>query len=192
MSSRLRREQILDAAFTLAAAQGFPAVTLERVAREAGVPRSAIADQFGDLPGLVAALVDREAGNALSRLMQGIAGLPADADLVAAEVWVVQAMVNAAAAAPAAWRILLNPGVGDPPELHHRTAAGRALAREHVRKILISRLPDTFPDPALSAHLHQLAGEELVRLHLHDPEHYPLDRVLRQVELLAGSLLTGS
>jgi len=57
----------------------------------------------------------------MSLLLQGIAEIPSDADLVQAEVGVVQAMIRAATAAPASWRILLNPAVGDPPELHHRT-----------------------------------------------------------------------
>jgi AcrR family transcriptional regulator len=189
MTSMIRREQILDAAFGIASTQGFSLVTMDRVAREAGVTRAAIVDQFGDLAGLIAALVDREAHSAMSVLLQGIAELPSDADLVQAEVGIVLAMIKAAAAAPASWRILLNPAVGDPPELHHRTAAGRALAREHVRKILIERLPSDFGgDPHLSAHIHQLAGEELVRLHIHDPQLYPVERIVRQVEVLAGSL----
>ena len=36
---------------------------------------------------------------------------------------------------------------------------------------------------------HQLAGEQLVRLHQGDPEQYPVERILGQVEVLAGSLL---
>jgi len=189
MTSALRREQILDVAVRLAVAKGFPYVTLDRVCREAKVPRPEVTAQFGDLAGLISALVDREANTAMSLLLQGIAELPASADLVEAEVSIVRAMLDAAARAPDSWRLLLAPAYGDPPELHHRAAAGRSLAREHLRKILVDRLPADFADPHLTAHMHQLAGEELVRLHLGDPEQYPVERILRQVAALAGSLL---
>jgi AcrR family transcriptional regulator len=188
--SSIQREQFLDVAMDIVAANGFDRLTLDRVARAAGATRAEVCDQFDDLAGLIAALVDREAHNAMALLSQGIAELPKDADIVQAEIGIVRAMIAAAAIAPASWRILLNPAVGDPSELHHRTAAGRALAREHVHKILVERLPENFADSHLTAHLHQMAGEELVRLHLNDPVLYPVDRILRQVEVLAQSLRT--
>jgi AcrR family transcriptional regulator len=190
--SWLSRDQILDVAVGVATEQGLAAVTMDRVARESGTTRAVVAAQFGDLAGLISALVDREAHNALSRLMRNIAELPADQDVVQAEIGIVLAMIDASAAAPASWRMLLTPAAGDPPELHHRTAAGRAVVRAHVRKILDERLPGRIPDPDLTADIHQLAGEELVRLHLNDPERYPLERILRQVEALAGALLVAS
>jgi AcrR family transcriptional regulator len=186
MSSLLRREQILDAALKLATEQGFAFVTLDRVARECGTTRPEVVEQFGDLSGLIGALVDREAHSAQSMLLQKMAELPEGSDLVQAQMWIIQAMIDTAATAPASWRMMLNPAAGDPPELHHRTAAARSLVRDHVRKILVDKCAGNFPDPQLAAHVRQLVDEEMVRLHLHDPELYPLDRVLRQISELAG------
>jgi hypothetical protein len=91
--------------------------------------------------------------------------------------------------APDAWRILLNPPEGGPPELHERIAAGRALARAHVQHLLTSRLPDGVADPELAAHLHQLSGEEMVRLHMRDPKTYPVARLVRHIRENALGIL---
>jgi AcrR family transcriptional regulator len=186
MSSVLRREQILDATLKLATEQGFAAVTMDKVARESGTTRAQVAEHFGDLGELVASLVDREAQGALAMLTQKLAELPVGTDLAHAQMAIIQAMIDTASTAPASWRMMLNPGPGDPPELHHRTAAARSLVREHVRKILVEKCAGDFADPQLTAHVRQLVDEEMVRLHLSDPALYPLDRILRQVEELAG------
>ena len=55
-----RRRQLLDAALEVLAEEGFDALTVEAVARRAGLTRPVIYDQFGDLDGLLLALVDRE------------------------------------------------------------------------------------------------------------------------------------
>jgi AcrR family transcriptional regulator len=188
--SGLNREQILDVAVDVATEQGLTELTMDRMARLCGTTRSAIAALFGDQAGLISALVDREANSAMAQLLQNLAALPADADVVQTEIGIVQAMIDGAAASPARWRMLLNPADGDPPELHHRIAAGRALARDVVRKILVERCPVVIPDPQLTAHLHELAAEELARLHINEPERYPVARILRQTAALAGSLLS--
>jgi AcrR family transcriptional regulator len=189
MSAEDRREQLLDAALDVVVVEGFYAVTIERVAREAGVTRTLIYNQFGDLAGLVSALVDRETGLAMAGLAEALAPMPDELDFVEVGEALLRAMVAAVDQAPRSWAILFNPPEGGPPELHERIAAGRALARAHVQELLTSRLPDEITDPELAAHLHQLLGEELVRLHVRDPERYPLDRMVRQIrESAAGTL----
>lgn len=189
MAAGERREQLLDVAVDLVVSDGFHAVTIERVARQAGVTRTLIYSQFGDLTGLVEALVDRETGTAMEGLLAALAPMPAEPDIVEVGEVLLRAMVHAASIAPKSWQILLNPPEGGPPELHERIAAGRSLARAHVQGLFADRVSDTLADPELSAHLHQLAGEELVRLHLRDPESYPLARVVRQARESAASLL---
>ncbi len=189
MSAGDRREQLLDVALDVALAEGFHAVTIDRVARDAGVTRTLIYSQFGDLAGLVSALVDRETGSAMEGLAEALAPMPDELDFVEIGEALLRAMVAAVEQAPRSWAILLNPPEGGPPELHERIAAGRALARVHVQELLTGRLPDEVVDPELAAHLHQLLGEELVRLHVRDPERYPLTRMVRQIrESAIGTL----
>lgn len=189
MAAEDRREQLLDVALDVVVAEGFYAATIERVAREAGVTRTLIYNQFGDLPGLVSALVDRETGRAMEGLVDALAPMPENLGFVEVGETLLRAMVAAVNRARRSWAILLTPPEGGPPELHERIAAGRALARAHVQELLTSRLPDEVADPELAAHLHQLLGEELVRLHVRDPERYPLERMVRQVrDSAAGTL----
>src|ERR687894_1615198 len=63
-----RREQLLDATKSLAAKKGFHAVSIEAVAREAGISRPIVYGHFRDLSGLLEALVDREGERALEGL----------------------------------------------------------------------------------------------------------------------------
>src|SRR3954453_4016446 len=75
MSAEQRREQILDATKTMAAGRGFHAVSIEAVARAAGITRPIVYSHFGDLQGLLEALVERESTRALTQLA---AVLPTD------------------------------------------------------------------------------------------------------------------
>src|SRR4028118_673373 len=73
-----RREQILDAAKGLAGERGFHAVSIDAVARRAGITRPVVYGHFDDLTGLLRALVDREGERALTQLM-GLVPKEADA-----------------------------------------------------------------------------------------------------------------
>jgi AcrR family transcriptional regulator len=189
MSAEDRREQLLDVVLDVVEAEGFYAATIDRVARDAGVTRTLIYNQFGDLAGMVSALVDRETGLAMEGLAAALAPMPAEWDFVEVAEAMLRGMVAAVERAPRSWAILFNPPEGGPPELHERIAAGRALSRAHVEELLTSFLPDGVTDPELAAHLHQLAGEEMVRLHVRDPERYPMTRMVRQIrENAAGTL----
>ena len=66
MQAGERREQLLDATKTIVAERGFHAVSIEAVAREAGITRPIVYGHFRDLPGLLEALVQRETARALS------------------------------------------------------------------------------------------------------------------------------
>src|SRR5690348_13221458 len=73
MAAEDRREQILDITHAIDDAEGFHAATLNRIATEAGVTRTVIYQQFGDLPRLLVALVDREAERAGNQFAAAVA-----------------------------------------------------------------------------------------------------------------------
>src|SRR5204863_9157182 len=73
-----RREQILDITHAIVDADGFHAATINRIAAEAGVTRTVIYQQFGDLSRLFIALVDREADRAARQFGEAIADTDAD------------------------------------------------------------------------------------------------------------------
>src|SRR5215217_6236529 len=68
MTGTERREQLLDATKAIAVADGFHAVSIEAVARRAGITRPIVYGHFGDLGGLLEAMVDREGERSLAQL----------------------------------------------------------------------------------------------------------------------------
>jgi AcrR family transcriptional regulator len=178
MSSAARREQLLDATKRIVDRAGFHAVSIEAVAREAGITRPIVYSHFKDLPGLLDALVDREGDRALAQLV-----LPQDLDPDNAGRSMLDAMriyLRAAQAEPARWRLVLMPPEGAPASLRERIAEGRreiiAQLAEHVPAELGSGRGS--PDPELTANMLSLLADENVRLHLADPERYPEERLM--------------
>src|SRR5436305_4399825 len=109
MSAAERREQLLDMTKSIVERQGFHAVSIEAVAREAGVSRPIVYGHFEDLPGLLEALVDREGARALEQLA---AVLPQDlssGDPREALLAGLHGYLAAAQADPVTWRLVLMP-----------------------------------------------------------------------------------
>ncbi|MFI0449246.1 TetR/AcrR family transcriptional regulator [Actinomadura sp. 6N118] len=190
MSAERRRDQILDATRAIVDAEGFAAVTIGRVAEAAGITRTLVYHQFQGLSGLLTALVDREAERAMAGLIKVITQRPSgDRDPFTAAL---AGLIEAASADPATWRMFLMPSEGGPPELYERIEQGRAVGRARIIE-LVKGADDgnavpTGPDPELTIHLLHMVGDELLRLHLRDPDTYPAERVLAQCEHMASYL----
>ena len=63
-----RRRQILEVTRELVAEQGFHALSMEAVSQRAGITRPVVYEHFGDLGGLLEALVDEMGERALGQL----------------------------------------------------------------------------------------------------------------------------
>lgn len=182
LAPEVRRTQLLDVTLDLITEEGFAAVTVEAVARRAGVTRPVIYDQFGDLDGLLVALLDREEEAALTPLL-AIVGqdLGDDVDPEAFLVYAVQTFFEAVLAAPRTWRLVVMPPRGRTPELEARVGASRAVIVARVAALLrwgIERRggPDGL-DAELFARIVVAAGEDGVRLMLDHPERFPPQRL---------------
>src|SRR4051812_25670681 len=119
-----RREQILDVTKDIVEASGFHAVSIDRVAREAGVTRPVVYTHFGDLDGLLNALVDR--GNqgtleALSRIVPTPGGRPDDVLLDS-----LRRFLETVRDDPVTWRLALLPPESAPALLGERIGRDRA------------------------------------------------------------------
>jgi AcrR family transcriptional regulator len=171
MTGEARREQLLDATKEIVLAGGFHGVSIEAVARAAGITRPIVYAHFADLGALLDALVARESRRALAQLE---AALPADlaGDLVAA----LRGYLEAVRADPGTWRLVLMPQEGAPRALHERIAAGRAAI---VARLAAGLRPGAGPpDAELTAHMLSAYADEAARLTLTDPERYPVERIL--------------
>jgi AcrR family transcriptional regulator len=175
MQAGERREQLLDATKTIVAERGFHAVSIEAVAREAGITRPIVYGHFNDLPGLLEALVQRETARALSQLHivgpDELADDPREPLLASLRTY-----LEAVRDDPATWRLVLMPPEGAPPILHDLIAQGRAAVLEQLTRAVGPRLES--PDPELFAHTLSAISDEGARLLLTDPERYPVERIV--------------
>lgn len=183
-----RRDQLLDAARRLVARESFHAVSMEAVAREAGITRPVVYNHFGDLAGLLDALVDRELGRALEQLV-----LPRPAPGVSARQALLDALagyLRAVAADPVTWRLVLTPVEGAPDSLQEKIALGRRLVLGQLTRTVASELGPELgsPDPELTARLLSAAADDAARAVLADPVRYPVERLVAHAGWVLGRM----
>jgi AcrR family transcriptional regulator len=153
LSAEERREQLLDVTKRIVVEQGFHAVSIEAVAREAGISRPIVYGHFADLPGLLEALVDREGARALAQL-ETVLPQP---DLLEA----LRSYLQAVSGDPDTWRLVLMPPEGAPRLLHDRIARGRAAV---VARLAHGLDAEAGPDPELLAQMLSAYADEAARL----------------------------
>jgi AcrR family transcriptional regulator len=179
MTAGERREQLLDATKAIVSRDGFHGVSIEAVAREAGITRPIVYGHFQDLPGLLEALIEREGERALAQLATV---LPTDLsrDMRDGLLAALGGYLEAVRADPETWRLVLVPQEGAPRALHDNIAAGRTAV---VAQLAAALPPGMFtgggsPDPELTARMFSAFADEAARLLLTDPERYPIARIL--------------
>jgi AcrR family transcriptional regulator len=172
-----RREQLLDAAKAVVAEHGFHGVSIEAVARRAGITRPIVYRHFDDLGSLLEALVERETVRALGQLQ---AFLPRDLgdDPREGLMASLRGYLAAVESDPVTWRLMLVPPEGAPGLLGERIAAGRAAVIGQLAGAVAS------PDPELTARALSSVADEAARLLLSDPERYPAERILSHARWL--------
>jgi AcrR family transcriptional regulator len=175
-----RRQQLIDAALGLIIEKGYPAVSIEAVARIAGVTRPVVYDHFPNLGRLLAALVDREERYAVAQLEQLIPTDPGDAQPQELLANAVQEFLQAVMSRPATWRIILLPIDGTPAIIREQVEHQRARMQDRITALVrwAQERPD-FPadlDVELTASSIRALCEEAGRLVLTDPERYSPER----------------
>ena len=180
LSAAQRREQLLDVTKAMVAGRGFHAVSIEAVAREAGVSRPIVYGHFDDLPGLLEALVLRESARALRQLEAVLPGDLAAGDARALLLAGLRGYLEVVRDDPDTWRLVLMPPEGAPALLRDLLARGRAavVARlaEAARPGLGGGGPS--PDPEMTARTLSAVADDAARLLLTDPDRYPVERLL--------------
>jgi AcrR family transcriptional regulator len=194
MSAEERRRQLLDVTRAIVAERGFHEVSIEAVAREAGITRPVVYGHFTDLPGLLEALVDQESQRALGQLAQVL-----PADLAAGDprellLGALRGYLEAVQAEPVTWRLVLMPPEGAPAVLRDRIAQGRAAVVAQLAQAMSPGLGAgrESPDPELTARTLSALADEAARLLLTDPRRYPPERLLAHAGWLLNELTTGA
>ena len=188
-----RREQLLDAALHLAATEGMTSVTMEGVARAAGVTKPVVYELFPQRGALYEALLEREETRALTQLRDIVPpelGALAAAELVATSL---AALVTAVRGRPDAWTLLLQAPESMPSGVRERYDRRRAELVAGVAALVTAGRekgrhlgPD---DDELLAESIVALGELVGRLVLRHPDRYPPERLAAFVEEVAARLL---
>jgi AcrR family transcriptional regulator len=192
MPPEQRREQLLDAALGVILDQGYSGISIEAVARAAGVTRPVIYDHFQNLGRLLYTLIEREERYSLHQLEHVVPDDPGDPDPTMLLAGAVGRFLEAVTSRPATWRIILLPPDGTPSIVrqHIETNRARTLARiEQLVRWAMERaaLPAEL-DPELAARAILNLSEEAGRMVLTDPEHYPPERYERFAETVMSLL----
>ena len=183
MAAEQRREQLLDVTAKLAVEQGFHAISVLSVARRAGISRPIVYEHFGDLTGLLEALIQREGSRALdqvraTRLPDLTTGEPIELMLES-----LRAYLTAVERNPTTWQLVLLPPEGAPELLRTSIAQGRrAVLADLIDAVAPGLDPDADadgPDSELTARLLSAMADEYARLVLADPIRYAPPRLLR-------------
>ncbi len=190
MAPAQRREQLIDAALSVILEQGYGGVSIEAIAREAGVTRPVVYDHFHNLGRLLHALVEREERISLEQLELVVPDDPGDRDPVELLAGAVKRFLDAVASRPATWRIILLPLEGTPAIVREHVEINRARMLERIERLVrwaIKRreLPSDL-DVELAARAIRDLGEEAGRMVLTDPQRYPPDRYERFVHAVMG------
>ena len=190
MAAGERRSQLLDVTKQIVGEQGFHAVSIEAVARHAGVSRPIVYGHFDDLDGLLEAMIERESARALAQLAAVLPGELAAGEPRAGLLAALRSYLEAVAADPVTWRLVLMPQEGAPPVLRDQIARGRDAVVATLAEFVGPGLAPgrTSPDPELTARLISALADEAARLMLMDPACYPIERLTAQAAWLLEEL----
>jgi AcrR family transcriptional regulator len=180
MTAPARREQLLDVTAEIVAAQGFQSVSIQSVARRAGISRPIVYEHFGDLPGLLEALVAREMARALAQVSETALGDLTEGDPSELMLESLRTYLEAVERHPTTWRLVLMPPEGAPELLRKIIAGGRAAVLNRLARALRPVLTPggEAPDPQLTARILSAIADEYARLLLTDPNRFPPERLL--------------
>jgi len=195
MTGPQRREQILDVTKAMAGERGFHGVSIDAVARGAGVSRPVVYGHVENMAGLLRALVDREGARAVEQLME-LLPRP-DASHSPRELLRdrLRAFLEAVREDPVTWRLVLMPPEGTPEILRERAATIRRAVTDALAvlapQVMVRAGGPELPDPELSALTLQAVAEESARLLLEDAERYPIDRLVAHADWVLSRLALG-
>jgi AcrR family transcriptional regulator len=188
----VRREQLLDAAIAVIVRDGYGGVSVDAIAREAGVTRPVVYGVFDGLAPLLTALLDRQEARALAQLEAAVSG--GGAMLTAPDEFLVAAavrMIDAITADPHTWRPILLAPTGTPDEVRARIDRDREQVRRQIGRLLevgLALRGGPTLDIEVVSHALVAVLEHFGRLLLEDPRRFETDRLVAAVRGLLAAL----
>jgi AcrR family transcriptional regulator len=190
-----RRRQLLDAAISIIARDGYRGISIDAIAREAGVTRPVVYGVFDGLDALLYALLDRQEERALQQLLGALATDFGTEEPDAFIVGAVRRLAEAVAGDPLTWRPILLAPEGTPAAVRGRIAGDRELVRARIQSLLeVGLVLRGGPDVDAEIASHALIGiaEYFGRLIVDEPEAFDIERLVAAVESLLAALRRGA
>jgi AcrR family transcriptional regulator len=189
-----RREQLIDAALGVIVDQGYEGISIEAVARAAGVTRPVVYDHFPNLAALLQTLIAREEQRSLEQLAVVVPEHGYREDPVDALVGGVRRFLEAVSQRPTTWRLILLPLDGTPSIVRENVESNRARILERIEHFVswsVERgdLPADLDVELCARTLRDLA-EEAGRMVLTDPDRFTPERYasfVRSIMALFGA-----
>jgi AcrR family transcriptional regulator len=175
-----RREQLLDATLELIAEKGYESVSMEGIARRAGVTKPVVYDLFGSLADLLEALLEREEERALNQLAELLPAPAENADPATVLVDGLDAFLRAVETRPDAWRLSLMPIEAQPGIVRKTVERDRTAVAKQLESIVrwgVEQLEVPIEDVELLVQTIIVLAEDGARRHLADPERYSRERL---------------
>jgi AcrR family transcriptional regulator len=186
-----RREQLLDATLALIAEKGYESVSMEGIARKAGVTKPVVYDLFGSLADLLEALLDREEERALLQLAELLPQPEENADPARLLVEGLDAFLRAVETRPDAWRLSLMPVDAQPGIVREHVERDRNAIAKQLASIVrwgVGQLDVPISDVDMLVETIIVLAEEAGRKHLEDPERWPRERLTKFTASLLDSV----
>lgn len=121
----VRREQLLDAALAVIVRDGYDAVSIDAIAREAGVTRPVVYGVYDGLGPLLGALLDRQQRRALAQLGAVVPAQPDLGDIEGLVVTAARRLIDQVREDPMTWQPILLAPHNVPEQVRARIAADR-------------------------------------------------------------------
>lgn len=174
----VRRDQLLDAALQIVDRDGHGAVSIDAIAREAGVSRPVVYGAFDDLSALLAALLDRQQARALTALLDRLPDLGSARRLELTDD-AGRSLHRMLCDDPPTWRIILSPPTDLPEVVRNRVDEDRARVRS-----VVEHWAPLGADAELFAYAVVAVLEQLGRLVLSDPQRFTPERLVAAARAL--------
>jgi AcrR family transcriptional regulator len=195
MSAPERRDQLLDVLTHIVLTEGYAAVSIDRISRDAQIARTVIYSHFGNLAGMLSALIERTEQRAVGQIRAVIPDIDFDEDPDTVLIEAVRTFLTMVREAPETWRLALFPVEGAPPQLREtlaRVRTGLVAVLEPVAATGIERRGGPRGlDIELFSRLLVSFGEEGAKLVLSDPDRYTPDRMADFTAAVMGAVRRG-
>lgn len=197
MSAESRRTQLMDAALAVIVRDGFDAITIDAVAREADVTRPVVYSVFDNLDDLLLALLDRQLTRATGQLTQVLSDANVgEGPLLETLDTVVRGLVDRVLSDEVTWRpILLAPHL-TPPRVRERIALDRERIRRQFQMMLALATARAGADPNIDLELlsHALIAlaEYFGQMLFEAPDEFDRDRLARFVTSVVAPIVSSS